>query len=179
MPKKPKATKARKTAHRPVKRFRGRPTVEVLTPELTARMAGHLRGTITINDACALEGISKQSHYRWLDEGLIPPGEKDHKPAAWTYRLEIEAALAEYKSSVLKSMERTGRNGNWQALAWILERRFPDEFGRKDKMALVGGFAHKPGEADEPVRLLEVVLTDKRGKPPAEDEDGAAGSRVS
>jgi hypothetical protein len=156
------------------KRGRGHPTAQVLTSELTAQMVEHIKSGVTINDACALEGISKQSHYRWLDEGLVPPGESDHRPACWTYRLEIEAALASYKHNLLKNLQSAASNGQWQASAWILERRFPDEFGRKDKVALSGGFASKPDTPDEPIRLLEVKLTDKRGKPPEGEALGDA-----
>jgi transposase len=45
---------------------------------------------------------------------------------------------AEAKAAVgwLEQIEQAARDGHWQAAAWKLERRYPDEWGRKDRLEL-------------------------------------------
>ncbi|MDK2946097.1 MAG: hypothetical protein PWQ85_869 [Geotoga sp.] len=45
---------------------------------------------------------------------------------------------AESKSMIrhLSNIVKASQEGNWQASAWILERRFPELWGRKDRFNL-------------------------------------------
>ena len=34
----------------------------------------------------------------------------------------------------LARIEKVAEEGNWQADAWVLERKYPDKFGRRDRI---------------------------------------------
>ena len=49
-----------------------------------------------------------------------------------------EVNLAESEAIVrrIARIEKAGADGNWQADAWVLERKYPDKFGRREKVTL-------------------------------------------
>lgn len=96
----------------------------LLTPEVAqaivkAVSAGNPRGV-----AAAAAGVSRATLFRWLARG----------------RRETEGAYRDLCDGVKKAEARAVRrrvgvvrkaaaSGAWQAAAWWLERRYPDEFG--------------------------------------------------
>ena len=38
-----------------------------------------------------------------------------------------------FKAWNIQQIMAAGTKGNWQANAWLLERKYPDEFGRREK----------------------------------------------
>ena len=44
----------------------------------------------------------------------------------------IEYCSVDCESNHLKNIEDAGDMGAWQASAWVLERKFPDKYGKKD-----------------------------------------------
>lgn len=44
----------------------------------------------------------------------------------------VQKCLAENKSIHLENIQKAGKDGYWQASAWYLERKFPNEFGKRD-----------------------------------------------
>jgi hypothetical protein len=47
----------------------------------------------------------------------------------------VERAESEFIAETVARIATHGRD-NWQALAWILERRWPADFGRQDRIKL-------------------------------------------
>lgn len=87
--------------------------------------------------ACAKAKISETTFYAWLQKG--------ERATAGIYREFLEAvkeadanfeviALGKIKEAALPTPERPGQ---WQAYAWILERRHPKKWGRK-RIEVVG-----------------------------------------
>lgn len=81
-----------------------------------------------IEDACVFAGISSRQFRRWreLAENNVEP---------YASRWE-EIAKSESQAIVrnLFNIQNSANNGSWQASAWILERKYPDKFGRKDSL---------------------------------------------
>ena len=69
------------------------------------------------NATCDYVGISKETFYKWI---------KDHSD----FSDQVKRAQSEKKIDLLEKIKTIGEK-NWQALAWILERCYPDEFGVK------------------------------------------------
>jgi len=44
----------------------------------------------------------------------------------------VEACQAQCESTHLNNIHLAGRLGAWQASAWMLERKYPDKYGKKD-----------------------------------------------
>jgi transposase-like protein len=96
-----------------------------LTPVLKNRLLKAIRTGATHKLACQYAGIGEETLYRWLRLG----GQGRHP-----YREFWEALKkAEGTAAVgwLEHIEQAAGEGSWQAAAWKLERRYPDEYGRQ------------------------------------------------
>lgn len=98
-----------------------------LTRELVDR-AVELKGHgLSNKDICTACGISEAAFYRWQEQGG-----KSELQRELIERLK--RAEADYKDALLAGILERGKEKEWQALAWLLERRFPAEFGRLDRL---------------------------------------------
>ena len=65
------------------------------------------------------------------------------------FRLEsIKKAEADFERKAVLGISKAGHTGSRQALAWSLERRYPDRFDRKDRIdawGLPGGLVLHDG----------------------------------
>lgn len=86
------------------------------TPETIGKVLALLRNAVPINGACAIAGVHKGTWYGWLK---TDPGLKQAHDDA------IEASEA---TLVLELRKETA----WQAKAWLLERRFPERWRKRD-----------------------------------------------
>ncbi|MBQ3302194.1 MAG: Hin recombinase [Eggerthellaceae bacterium] len=98
-------------------------------PKLTTRMveqAVEMKSHgMTNADICRALGISEQTFYRWLRE--------DDTRLKRSLSEGIKKAEAEYKETLLQSIMATAtreKNPQWTAAAWLLERKYPDEFAQ-------------------------------------------------
>jgi hypothetical protein len=48
------------------------------------------------------------------------------------FEMIIQKCNVNYKNELLEYIEDAASCGTWQAAAWILERKYADEFGKKD-----------------------------------------------
>ncbi len=72
----------------------------------------------------------------------------------------VQKAEAEFKKSAVQRINLHGRK-NWMALAWILDRRYPREFGRVERVIA-------PDESDETIAAYEAYQ--RKAKPELADE---------
>jgi hypothetical protein len=79
---------------------------------------------MTFESACECGGISKQTGYDWLKRG-----ESGEEPfLTFSDAVKKAQALGEY-ALVRTIQDATVKH--WQAAAWLLERRFPEKWGRR------------------------------------------------
>ena len=96
-----------------------------ITQELVDRACGLKRRGLTNRDICEALGITETTLYRWLS-----------KPTCKLHRALSEGlkrAEAEYKGELLRSILDTAtrdKNPQWTAAAWLLERKYPDEYAQ-------------------------------------------------
>lgn len=74
--------------------------------------------------ACRAAGCSYTSFKRW-------------RQASGPFRAQIKAAEAEYERTALQSIHDAakptmGERTQWQAAAWLLERRHPERWGKRE-----------------------------------------------
>lgn len=127
-----------------------------------------LRGEgIPLRMICGRYGISRTRMDRWMSQGEEDVDEGKDTPCARLYvgMAKAETAVAERcMSGILKAGEAEGGR-NWAALAWIMERCFPEEYGlarRADvgeKEASVRVVMGGQGRSvpHEPMRVMGVV----------------------
>lgn len=82
-------------------------------------------------DVYPILGVSKTAWYKWLSEG--------EKAKSGIKRDFVNAIKKAEKEAIIKNVaviQKAAEQGNWQAAAWWLERKYFEDWGRKDKVDL-------------------------------------------
>lgn len=103
-----------------------------INEELINKIAEYVEKGSFVKDACILVGIDEDTYYRWKQIGL-----EDRKAKQDTIYSDFLSRME--KSEVLQKQKHIDvffkdDSKTWQKSAWWLERKFYDEFGRKDKL---------------------------------------------
>jgi transposase len=101
-------------AHAHAKRYK-------YSPKKLDSIKQSLHGGASISGACGAAGISVKTFYRWKDE--IPE-----------FREMVEASQAAAEKALLKKILASE---DWRAAAWILERRYPDEWAKRQEHEVI------------------------------------------
>ena len=113
---------------------------------------------------CAL-GIHESTFYRWIGN---PRGKLQRALCEGLKKEE-----ASFKQTLLTTIRAAAlaRNQYWTAAAWLLERKYPDEYGKADRQR------DDRGEGDAPRIVLGVVAAPVQEKLPGfEGDAGSAGA---
>lgn len=88
------------------------------TPDAVAKITDAIRMGATYELASNYAGIAYETFRMW----------RDKYPA---FSAAIKAAEGEAAMKWLTMIEDAAHNGTWQAAAWKLERRYPEQYGRQ------------------------------------------------
>lgn len=105
---------------------KGRPLK--LTEDLQRKIVEAIRAGNYIETAAAYAGVNKSTIYDWLKRGARGDGAE-----FVSFSNAVEKALAEAEMRDVLIIGNAAKE-NWQAAAWRLERKFPERWGRKDRM---------------------------------------------
>ena len=132
------------------------------TREDREELLTNLREGMSIQAACALSGISRATYYMWM--------EKDEE---WAEEVEFAKRFAE---PVLLSRIKScaAERGEWRAYAWILERRWPQEWGPKQEIEI--NQTTNDGGADMVRQMIE--QTDRRVMENTNEDNDLASSEL-
>lgn len=137
----------------------GRPklTKEMVEQAIKLKADGLSNGDII----CAL-GVHESTFYRWIGE----PKNKLQRELCEGLKKEE----AEFKHTLLTTIRAAAlaRNQYWTAAAWLLERKFPDEYGKADRQR-----DDKAGE-EVPKIVLGVVAQPVQSQLDFGDADGSS-----
>jgi transposase len=137
----------------------GRPTK--LNEQTHEAIVTAVRAGNYVETAAAAAGITATTFYRWMERGEADI-ENDAQSPFRDFREAVEKAKAESEKIDLDLIAKAAGEGNWQAAAWRLERRFKDKWGRNDKMKIEhAGSIGRDVEVltDEQLDQLEAKLT--------------------
>jgi len=98
-----------------------------LTPELQAAVCEIIAEGNYAKVAYEACGIPRSTFYRWLRKGKK---EKTGKHADFVDSVTMADAIAQ--RGLMRTV-RTASSRSWQAAAWMLERRWPEFYGRRDR----------------------------------------------
>ena len=105
---------------------RGRPTK--LTPELQAKICSAIQAGNFIEIAAAFAGIRKATLHNWLRRGA-----RQTQGIYHAFSEAVEKALADSEARDVALIAKAAADGQWQAAAWRLERKFPERWGRRER----------------------------------------------
>lgn len=103
----------------PKKHAGGRPTKYV--PEVIEKILNAIAVGAPFSHACNYAGISFETFNEWR---------KDKSE----FSEQVKNAEGKAVIGWLARIEQAAKDGNWTAAAWKLERRFPEDFGKRDKI---------------------------------------------
>ena len=117
-------------------------------PRLTLELADIIAKLISTGNyatvVCGIVGIGTTTYYRWLEQG--------DKARSGLYRdfwVKIKRAEAIRELRWVKEIEG---DPSWQSKAWLLERRYPERWAKKDNLNLTadvkGTIKHEGGIAE-------------------------------
>lgn len=145
-----------------------RPLLLLRDASITKNIAGLIAAGNPVKAACWATGVSEATFYLWQEKGEAIAREieaADDPEAARAGLDEASAAYLEFYEAIkrargaaiasrIKVIRQAADDGTWQAAAWWLERMYPDEFGRRERIEV---------KDDRAVRdpLAERVLTDE------------------
>lgn len=100
-----------------------------LTDEIQDEIVELLRAGNYIETACAVAGVSKKTFYEWMKKA----NQSKRKTRYTEFRNAVKKAQAWSEARDVTIIAKHGEK-SWQAAAWRLERKYPDRWGRKDKL---------------------------------------------
>jgi len=105
-----------------------------LTQELLEQIAHDVGEGNYITTVCQAYGISKFTYYDWRKKGKA--GRSGLFKAFYD---ATEAAVAQAEQHYVGVIKDAANSGTWTAAAWWLERRYPERWGKRDKVDVTSG----------------------------------------
>lgn len=102
----------------------GRPSK--LTPQVHNRIIEAIKQGATYDLASKYGGIAYNTFNEWMKRGA----QEDEGPFRDFYDA-VKLAEGQAAMHWLSLIQMAAHGGNWQAAAWKLERRYPNEYGRR------------------------------------------------
>ena len=96
-----------------------------LTPEIQQRIGENIALGLTYRLAAESAGVTYKTLNEWNQKGKT-----DKSGKYFDFYLYIQKQNADAAKALLERLNESAKGGNCQVCMWILERRFPDEFGR-------------------------------------------------
>ena len=97
-----------------------------LTPEIQQRISDNIALGLTYSLAASSAGITYKTFNIWLNKGKTEKQGKYYQFYKYIIKCNADGAL-----KLLERLNEAAKGGNCQVCMFILERRFPDEFGRR------------------------------------------------
>lgn len=94
---------------------------EEFVQEMMARLADGAGPTMM----CDTMHIPRSAYYHWLKEG-----KKENNEPFTSFRKRVRKAQGDYMWGCVKDIRKAGKK-QWQANAWLLERKDPENFSEK------------------------------------------------
>lgn len=118
--------------------------------ELVRRAVKLKKGGATNVDIAKAIGISESTFYRWVS---TPSTEAEKELSE-----SLKKAEADYKNALQGIIAKAAQERDWKAAAWLLERKYPEEYGRKFLDAKVSGDVQVRGIAAEVREEMERLM---------------------
>lgn len=120
-----------------------------LTPDVQDRIVAALRGGAPLADCAAYAGISRGTLHEWMRLGR----EIDAQEPFLGFMEACDQAVGTWVVGSSAKLTQLGNDGDSRALMFMLERRRPDEFGRRQVV--------EHGNADgQPFRVQAIPMFD-------------------
>jgi len=147
-----------------------------LTEELIPIIKSEISEGNYVSVVCQAHGINRTSFYDWKNRG-----EKGKSGIYRDFYEAIEEATAKAEQKYVGVIKDAANSGVWTAAAWWLERRYPDRWGKREKVDVTSGGKQintldLKNLSNDELAILEKILGGTTGKSP--DAGAASGGEV-
>ncbi len=133
-----------------------------LTAEVSEKIVRAIRAGNYPEVAAGHAGIHPATYYRWMERGALEGDAAEDDPYR-RFRSEVDRALSDAEATEVGLIVKAARDGDWRAAAWLLERRFADRWGRRERLEQVHE-VRVPDEASELDQEIERLLEEVAGR---------------
>jgi len=109
-------------------RMRGRPTK--FTPETIEKILAGISEGLPYDTACALANCDYTTFRKWMQAAES----ENAGQALIDFFDNVKKAEAKAEEIHIQNIKKASDSGAWQAGAWILERRYPEKWGRVERL---------------------------------------------
>ena len=102
-----------------------------LNDEITQTICENIELGLSYNLTCQAAGISFDTFDNWMKSGA-----KGEQKKCTDFYNQVRASEAVCARNSLTTIREDAINGSWSAAAWLLERRYASDYGRKDNLNL-------------------------------------------
>ncbi len=109
----------------------------MLTDEIVEDVRKALEATGSVSVSSALSGVPRRTWYDWLRRGVQAEREAEeggelsaNQRLYATFSHTVKQAVARFKWRAITEIRGSGE---WTALMTLLERQYPDEYGRRER----------------------------------------------
>ena len=100
-----------------------------LQDDIQKRLLSAIEKGLSIIDSCEYAGISEKTYYNWLNKDIETIKDAAEQKKFIQFLQNIKKAQSECQMYCLDFIMK---DKSWQSKAWVLERRFPDRWAKKD-----------------------------------------------
>lgn len=129
-----------------------------LTPELSQEICKYIKQGLSNRTAADCAGITESTFYSYIRQGEADL-EKQKTTIFSQFLQSLKKAESAHKLGRLAVIRRAADEGNWQAAAWELERRYRDDYGRNAVDARVE-LSGKDGGPVETKSTVQIYVPD-------------------
>ncbi len=133
-----------------------------LTHEVSEKIVRAIRAGNYPEVAARHAGVHPSTYYRWMERGALE-GEAPEDDPYRHFRSEVDRAIADAEAAEVGLVVKAARDGDWRAAAWLLERRFGDRWGRRERLEQIHE-VRVPDEASELDTEIERLLEEMAGR---------------
>lgn len=125
-----------------------------LTKELAEEAIKLVKGGASNQDVIDYLGVAESTFYAWLRE---PQNEAQAALAQGLKKAETERKLWH-----LQRIHEAAKNGDWKSSAWYLERRYPSEYARTQRITGTVETIQRPDALTEAIMETAKRMEGKR-----------------
>lgn len=127
-------------------------------PECLGILTKGLEEGRDLKTSCESIGVTKELYNKALQEGykalLLPVDcRTDDEKALANFYVACKTAVSEFEQTAVHTILKAAKYGDWKAAAWLLERRLPEVYGKRELPPL------QP-EGDSRAQAIKVEIID-------------------
>lgn len=131
-------------------------------PAITEALFNGLKQGRDLKTACESVGVTKPQYDKALRDGyqaIITPVSirTPEQNALASFYAEAKRSVSVFEETAVGVILKAMKYGDWKAAAWLLERRLPEVYGKRELPPLVS-------ENDQRAQAIQIQIVDSNGK---------------